>query len=70
MSELTQIGVSRRQFLVRSAATAPGPVASVALERMFGSVVEAFVKRADTTLTPLVAAGRAAPGAPPITPRE
>jgi ribosome-associated toxin RatA of RatAB toxin-antitoxin module len=36
-------------------------VANAALERIFGSVVEAFVKRADATLTPLVAVGRAAP---------
>ena len=45
-------------------------VASAALERIFGSVVEAFVKRADTTLTPLVAAVRDAPSAQPIPPRE
>jgi ribosome-associated toxin RatA of RatAB toxin-antitoxin module len=39
-------------------------VANAALERIFGSVVDAFVKRAETTLTPLAAAaGRAVPGA-------
>jgi ribosome-associated toxin RatA of RatAB toxin-antitoxin module len=40
-------------------------VAKVALDRIFGSVVEAFVKRADATLTPLAATGGAAPAAPP-----
>ena len=40
-------------------------VAKVALDRIFGSVVEAFVKRAEATLTPLGAAGRASTGAPP-----
>ena len=44
-------------------------VASAALERIFGSIVEAFVKRADSTLTPLVASGRAAPDVPPLPPR-
>ena len=39
-------------------------VAKVALDRIFGSVVEAFVKRAEATLTPLVATGRAMPDAP------
>ena len=39
-------------------------VASAALDRVFGSVVEAFVKRAEATLTPLAAAGPAAPTAP------
>ena len=39
-------------------------VASAALGRIFGSVMEAFVKRAEATLTPLVATGQAA-GAPP-----
>jgi len=32
--------------------------ARTALDRIFGSVVEAFVKRAEATLTPLVAAAR------------
>jgi ribosome-associated toxin RatA of RatAB toxin-antitoxin module len=45
-------------------------VAIAALDRIFGSIVEAFVKRAEATLTPLVAAGRAAPGASPSPPRE
>ena len=39
--------------------------AKAALDRIFGSVVEAFVKRAESTLTPLLAAGRAVPDAPP-----
>jgi ribosome-associated toxin RatA of RatAB toxin-antitoxin module len=39
-------------------------VAGVALDRIFGSVVEAFVKRAEATLTPLVAPGRTMPGGP------
>jgi ribosome-associated toxin RatA of RatAB toxin-antitoxin module len=34
-------------------------VANAALGRMFGSVVEAFVKRAESTLTPLAATGLA-----------
>ena len=40
-------------------------VAKAALDRIFGSVVEAFVKRAEATLTPLVAAAHAAPAASP-----
>lgn len=36
-------------------------VASAALDRVFGSVVEAFVKRAEATLTPLVAGDRSLP---------
>ena len=44
-------------------------VANAALDRIFGSVVEAFVERAETTLTPLVATGRAAPDASPTPPR-
>ena len=44
-------------------------VANAALDRIFGSVVEAFVKRAEATLTPLVATGRAAPDASPTPPR-
>jgi len=39
-------------------------VAKAALGRMFGSVIEAFVKRADATLTPLGAVGIAASAAP------
>ena len=35
-------------------------VAKAAMERIFGSVVEAFVKRAEATLTPLDRTGRAA----------
>ena len=42
--------------------------AKAALERIFGSVVEAFVKRAGATLTPLVATAAAVPSAPPSTP--
>ena len=42
--------------------------ARVAVDRIFGSIVEAFVKRAEATLTPLVATGLAAPGTP-IAPR-
>jgi ribosome-associated toxin RatA of RatAB toxin-antitoxin module len=38
--------------------------AKAALDRIFGSVVEAFVKRAEATLTPLAATGLAAPSAP------
>ena len=38
--------------------------AQAALERIFGSIVEAFVKRAEATLTPLVATGRVMPDAP------
>jgi len=38
--------------------------ARVAVDRIFGSIVEAFVKRAEATLTPLVATGLAAPGTP------
>ena len=40
-------------------------VAQVALDRIFGSVVEAFVKRADATLTPLATGAGAASGTPP-----
>jgi len=43
-------------------------VANAALERTFGAVMEAFVKRAETTLTPLVAAARAAPQSSPSSP--
>ena len=43
-------------------------VANAALERTFGAVMEAFVKRAETTLTPLVAAARAAPHSSPSSP--
>ena len=43
-------------------------VAKAALGRIFGSIVEAFVKRAEATLPPLVATGRAVPGAPPSPP--
>ena len=44
-------------------------VASAALERTFGAVMEAFVKRAESTLTPLVAAPHAAPHPLPTSPR-
>ena len=44
-------------------------VASAALERTFGAVMEAFVKRAESTLTPLVAAPHAAPDPLPPSPR-
>ena len=44
-------------------------VASAALERTFGAVMEAFVKRAESTLTPLVAAPHAAPDLLPTSPR-
>ena len=44
-------------------------VASAALERTFGAVMEAFVKRAESTLTPLVAAAHAAPDPLPAPPR-
>jgi len=37
-------------------------VAKAALGRIFGSVVDAFVKRADAILTPLAASATAAPG--------
>ena len=40
-------------------------VATAALDRIFGAVVEAFVKRAGATLTPLAATARVEPGAPP-----
>ena len=39
--------------------------AKAALERIFGSVVEAFVKRAEATLTPLAASSRVVPGTSP-----
>jgi ribosome-associated toxin RatA of RatAB toxin-antitoxin module len=39
-------------------------VAKGAMERVFDSVVDAFVKRADATLAPLEATGRTAPEAP------
>jgi ribosome-associated toxin RatA of RatAB toxin-antitoxin module len=39
-------------------------VAKVALDRIFGSVVEAFVKRADATLTPVDATPGSAPESP------
>ena len=44
-------------------------VASAALERTFGAVMEAFVKRAESTLTPLVAAAHAAADLLPTSPR-
>ena len=44
-------------------------VASAALERTFGAVMEAFVKRAESILTPLVAAAHAAPDPLPAPPR-
>ena len=40
-------------------------VATAALDRIFGAVVEAFVKRAEATLTPRGASARVIPGAPP-----
>jgi ribosome-associated toxin RatA of RatAB toxin-antitoxin module len=43
--------------------------ATAALDRIFGSVVEAFVKRAEATLTPLVATDGVAPDAPQSPPR-
>jgi ribosome-associated toxin RatA of RatAB toxin-antitoxin module len=43
-------------------------VAKVALDRIFGSVVEAFVKRADATLTPLVSGALSAPASSPSMP--
>jgi ribosome-associated toxin RatA of RatAB toxin-antitoxin module len=42
--------------------------AKAALERIFGSVVEAFVKRAEATLTPLVATASLASGPAPSPP--
>ena len=43
--------------------------AKAALERIFGSVVEAFVKRAESTLTPLDATRLPAPAPSPIAPQ-
>jgi ribosome-associated toxin RatA of RatAB toxin-antitoxin module len=43
-------------------------VAKAALGRIFGSVVEAFVKRAEATLTPLVAAATGASAGSPNSP--
>ena len=40
-------------------------VAGVALERVFGSIVQAFVTRAEATLTPLVASGPVTPAVSP-----
>ena len=44
--------------------------ATAALDRIFGSVVEAFVMRAEATLTPLAATDGVVPDAPPSPPRE
>jgi ribosome-associated toxin RatA of RatAB toxin-antitoxin module len=40
-------------------------VAKAALDRLFGSIVEAFVRRAELTMTPLAATDRVVPGPPP-----